>query len=149
LTRAGDAIGPAIEIAGIARFGRPYDADSARRETRGQVVDNISLSRGRMEWKAGGTVNHVSLHDDARDGFGGIYVFRTVDDFAAGHPAVWRQAFGASRTQFGVTSFGGFVQNQWRATSQLTLNLGARYDVELLPAPFRSETNNFSPRLGL
>src|SRR5262249_33480477 len=58
-------------------------------------------------------------------------------------------SFGASRTQFAVTSFGGFFQNQWRATSQLTLNLGARYDVEELPAPFRTDKNNFSPRVGL
>src|SRR6266404_5749890 len=51
--------------------------------------------------------------------------------------------------QFGVTSFGVFLQNQWRATPQLTLNLGGRYDVEQLPSPFRTDKNNFSPRLGL
>ncbi|MEP6706645.1 MAG: TonB-dependent receptor [Pyrinomonadaceae bacterium] len=148
-TRAGDTIGPGIEISGIARFGRPYNADSARRETRQQIVDNVSLDRSHSQWKAGATVNHVSLAHDARDGFGGLYVFRTADDFAAGSPAVWRQAFGSSHTQFGVTSFGGFVQSQWSATPQLTLNLGARYDIEGSPAPFRTDANNFSPRLGL
>jgi hypothetical protein len=149
VTRAGDAAGPGVEVAGLVRFGRPYDADTARRETREQFVDNLSLSRGRSEWKAGATVNHVSLEDDAREGFGGLFVFRTLDDFASGRPALWRQAFGDSRTRFGVTSSGGFLQDQWRATPRLTLNLGARYDVERLPAPFRTDANNFSPRLGL
>lgn len=149
VTRAGDTAGPGVEIAGLARFGRPYDADTARRETRGQFVDNVSLSRGRGEWKAGATVNRVSLDDDARDGFGGLFVFRSLDDFANGRPALWRQAFGDSHTLFGVTSVGGFLQDQWRATPRLTLNLGARYDVERLPAPFRTDENNFSPRLGL
>src|SRR5262249_57539219 len=34
ITRASSAEGPGIEITGIARFGRPYDADAGRRETR-------------------------------------------------------------------------------------------------------------------
>ncbi|MDQ3919841.1 MAG: TonB-dependent receptor [Acidobacteriota bacterium] len=149
VTRAGDASGPGVEIAGLARFGRPYDADTTRRETREQFVDNVSLSRGRNEWKAGAAVNHVSLNDDARDGFGGLFIFRSLDDFANGRPALWRQSFGDSRTRFGVTSFGAFLQDQWHASSHLTLNLGARYDVERLPQPFRTDADNFSPRLGL
>ncbi len=149
VTRAGDTVGPEVEIVGVARFGRPFDADSTRKETREQFVDSISLSRSRSEWKGGVTVNHVALNSEFRDGFGALYVFRTLDDFAAGRPAVWRQAFGSPATQFGVTSFGAFLQNQWRVTPQLTLNLGGRYDVEHLPSPFRTDKNNFSPRLGL
>ena len=149
LTRAGDNIGPGVEIVGLARFGRSFDADATRRETREQVVNNISSAEARSEWKGGVTVNHVSLGSDARDGFGGLFTFRTVDDFAAGRPAIWRQAFGTSATQFGVTSFGAFLQNQWRATPQLTFNLGGRYDVERLPSPFQTDKNNFSPRLGM
>jgi len=148
-TRSGDTIGPGIEIVGLARFGRPFDADAARRERREHFVDNISLSRARSEWKTGATLNRVSLHDDARDGFGGLFIFRTLDDFASGRPALWRQAFGDSRAEFNVTSFGAFLQNQFRPTSELTLNLGVRYDVERLPSPFRTDENNFSPRLGL
>src|SRR5947209_11744632 len=97
-TRAGDSVGPEIEIVGLARFGRPFDADTSRRETRQQFVDNVSSSRARSEWKAGATLNHVSLNDDAQDGTGGFYAFRNVDDFAAGRPALWRQLFGDSRT---------------------------------------------------
>lgn len=149
VTRSGDAVGPGIEIAGLARFGRPYDAGTARRERREQFVDNVSLSRGRSEWKTGATINHVSLDDDAQEGTGGLFVFRSLEDFAQGRPALWRQAFGTSHTQFGVTSFGAFLQDQWRASSHLTLNLGARYDAERLPQPFRTDANNFSPRLGL
>lgn len=149
LTRAGDSVGPGVEIVGLARFGRSFDADATRNETREQIVENISLSQGRSEWKGGATVNHVSLRNAARDGFGGLFIFRTVADFAAGRPAIWRQSFGASATEFGVTSFGVFLQNQWRVTPQLTLNLGGRYDVEQLPSTFPTDTNNLSPRLGL
>lgn len=147
--RSGDTNGPGIEITGVARFGRPFAAVGARRETRVQVVDNVTLVRAKEEWKAGVTVDHVALRDAQEDGFGGLFVFRTVDDFAASRPAVWRQSFGDSRANVGITSFGGFLLDQWRATPRLTLNLGARYDVEGLPSPFRTDWNNISPRIGL
>jgi hypothetical protein len=149
LVRAGDGTGPGVEISGVARFGRPFISDSQRRETRLQIVDTVSLDRSRSQWKFGAAFNHASLNNDARDGFAGLFVFRSVDDFAAGRPAVWRQAFGISASQLAVTTFGGFVQDQWRAASQLNLNLGLRYDLENLPAPFRTDKNNFSPRVGL
>lgn len=149
VTRSNDPTGSGIEIVGRARFGRSPDADSARRETREQFVDNISLSRARSEWKTGATLNRVSLRDDASEGFRGLFIFRTLDDFANGRPALWRQAFGNSHTRFSVTSFGAFLQNQLGLASGLTLNLGARYDVEHLPSPFRTDKNNLSPRLGL
>src|SRR5262249_1715797 len=40
VTRAGATDGPGIEIAGLARFGRPYDADTSRPQTREQLVGN-------------------------------------------------------------------------------------------------------------
>src|SRR5262249_14023187 len=57
ITRAGDTIGPAIEIAGVARFGRPYLANTTRTETREQIVDVVSISRAKSDWKFGGTLN--------------------------------------------------------------------------------------------
>ncbi len=149
LSRAADRTGAGIDIVGLARFGRPFEADGNRREYRQQFVDTVSFVRGNQEWKTGANVNHVSLKSELRDGFGGIYAFRTVDDFLAGRPAFWRQSFGNPNTNFGVTSFGAFLQNRWQESSKLTLNLGLRYDIGKLPTPFRTDKNNFSPRLGI
>ncbi|MGI8467526.1 MAG: TonB-dependent receptor [Pyrinomonadaceae bacterium] len=148
LSRAGDRSGVGIEIVGAARFGRPFYADGSRRENRQQFVDAMSFARGNQEWKTGGNVNRVSLDGDLHDGFGGVYIFRSVEDFLSARPAIFRQSFGNPQTNFGVTNFGAFVQNHWQASSRLTLNLGFRYDAEKLPAPFRTDKNNFSPRLG-
>ena len=56
---------------------------------------------------------------------------------------------------------GVFAQDKWKVTNRFTLNLGVRYDVELLPTPNRDnplygddpdgyplDTNNIAPRLG-
>ena len=149
LSNGGDRLGPEVDIVGIARLGRPYDGDTARRENRVQVLDNIIIERGHHELKAGITVNHVQLLSEMRDGFGGLFIFRTVDDFLAARAAEWRQAFGTAGTQFSTTSFGAFVQDRYQPIGSLTLNLGARYDIERLPQSFRTDYRNISPRIGL
>ena len=42
---------------------------------------------------------------------------------------------------------GWYVQDEWKVTSRLTLNLGVRYDLQFLKA-VATDTNNFSPRGG-
>jgi len=149
LTNAGDRVGPELDIVGTARFGRPFEADTTRRESRVQFVDNLTVNRGHHEMKSGITVNHVGLRSAMQDGFGGMFTFRTVDDFIAGQPVAWRQAFGTPMTDFSVTSVGGFIQDRYQARRGLTLNLGVRYDLERLPKPFPIDFRNVNPRIGL
>ena len=66
---------------------------------------------------------------------------------------------------YGQPKFAGWYQDDWRLTNKLTLNLGVRYDIQLIPQPTQPNTltplttlytstinidkNNFAPRLGL
>jgi hypothetical protein len=147
--RTNEPFGPEIDIAGLVTFGRPYAGNSQRRESHYQASNIYTRTRGKHLWKIGGTVNRVTLRADVPDGFGGVYLFGSVGDFVAGSPNQLRQAFGNSRVDFPVTSFGGFVQDHWSITRQLTLDLGIRYDFERLPRVFNQDTNNVSPRIGL
>ena len=46
--------------------------------------------------------------------------------------------------------WGGFAQDQWRLSPNLTLNYGLRWDVETgLKAYVKNDFNGFQPRLGL
>ncbi|HTH53986.1 MAG TPA: TonB-dependent receptor [Edaphobacter sp.] len=70
------------------------------------------------------------------------------------------QGFGPSTFDLSTVDYGFFVQDDWKVTPTLTLNLGARYDYEALPAPYAnlatlpqttnhpSDKNNISPRVG-
>ena len=70
------------------------------------------------------------------------------------------QGFGPAVFQLSTLDTGYFVQDDWKLTPRLTLNLGVRYDYESLPAPYSnlttlpqtanhpSDKNNVAPRLG-
>jgi hypothetical protein len=52
---------------------------------------------------------------------------------------------------FNHSIFGTFLQDQWRVSPRLSLNLGVRYDVEGYPKRFvpNRDYNNVQPRIGL
>lgn len=72
----------------------------------------------------------------------------------------YTQGFGPAAFALDTTDYGFFVQDDWKLTPRLTVNLGARYDYEALPAPYSniattaqtlnhpSDKNNISPRVG-
>jgi hypothetical protein len=147
--RTNEAFGPAIDIAGLIAFGRPYAGNGVRRENHYQVGYAYTRTVRSHLWKMGGTVNRVRLRAEVPDGFGGIFLFNSLADFLSGRPDQFRQAFGNPNVDFPVTSFGGFIQDHWSFARHLTIDLGVRYDFERLPARFNQDTNNVSPRIGL
>ncbi len=70
------------------------------------------------------------------------------------------QGFGASSLDLATKDFGAFIQDDYKASARLTLNLGVRFDVERLPKPGAPNPNatitqtnpnghdSFSPRIG-
>jgi hypothetical protein len=147
--RTNDQAGPEVEIAGLVDFGRPYEGNDRHTENHYEAAYTMSLTRGPHLLKVGGAVNHVQLGSIDPDGFGAVYVFRSLADFLDGRADSFRQAFGDPGTRFAVTSFGGFFQDHWSITRRLTLDLGLRYDFERLPDQLNQDTNNFSPRFGV
>jgi Carboxypeptidase regulatory-like domain/TonB dependent receptor/TonB-dependent Receptor Plug Domain len=147
--RTNDSIGPEIDIAGIADFGRPYAGPGQRRENHYQATYTYTRTRGKHTWKAGGAVSRISLRASAGDGFGGVYLFDTLQDFLVARPDQFRQSFGGTTVAFPASFVGAFFQDHWSLAPRLSVDLGVRYDFERLPGEFNQDADNFSPRIGL
>ena len=143
----------AINIPGVAFFGREPFSFVDRVEQRHQISDNFSLIKGRHSFKFGGDVNHLPVTADFTVNFGGIYNFgelsatslssnfglvsapnfSAVQAYGLGIPQVFIQGIGNPHDQFALTSYGFFAQDAWRIRNNLTLNYGVRYDYESTP----------------
>jgi hypothetical protein len=139
-----DAAGPGIAISGYCSSAVPT-IERARSES--TPLPTRTAQHGASPIKG---ASYQSVHEQAAMADDSVDLhLRQLDHLAAGRPNQFRQAFGAIGTNFGVTNVGAFFTDRWSVTKKLTMDLGLRYDFESLPSPFRENTRNFSPRLGL
>ncbi len=105
-----------------------------------QFIDNVSYLRGRNNWKLGLDFNFDRVFNFFPGVFSGTYTFPSYATFNTNTPTAYAQNFPGAGTKGGTTKphlseYGFFGQNDFRATSKLTLNLGLRYDYEKLACP--------------
>ena len=152
---------PAINITGVAYFGREPYSFIQRTEQRYQVSDNFSWTVGRHNMKFGADFNYLPLNATFTVNYGGVYDFGTfgasslgfvnpnpsalpnfpdlsaVQSYGAGLPGDFIQGIGSPSDSFRNVPIGAFWQDSWRVTPKVTLNYGLRYDIEI-PPKFRS-----------
>ena len=142
-----DPIGPAVGIAGIASFGTLSGSPTRRKNTMYQLVDNVSHRAGAHALRGG--VDFV-FNDDTITyprSVRGSYTFASLADFLTGTYSGFTQTFGDPVVSQTNPNLGLYAQDEWRVGTQLTLNLGLRYDLQFLE-PINTDTNNVSPRVG-
>src|SRR5262249_13151494 len=71
-----------------------------------------------------------------------------VQAFNFGLPLIYQQGFGDPQAKLTNKMVSGYIQDNFKASSAMTLNLGLRYDMEFQPTPIHRDSNNFAPRLG-
>ncbi len=154
---------PAINIPGYAYFGREPYSYIQRTEQRYQFTDNFSWTIGRHNTKFGADFNYLPLKAIFTVNYGGVYDFgpfsaadlnftnpaglppfpglSPVQSYGAGLPSDTVQGIGSPSDTFHNLPIGAFWQDSWRVNSNVTLNYGLRYDVEIPP--------KFTPPQGL
>ena len=180
---------PSVFITNGLTFGKPNFLERAHNplEKNFQVVDNVTVTRGSHTVKIGG--DFLRTHDVLDNLFqeGGVYSYNNINDFivdytnfttsgalrTAGkvcststrlaglcYTSNFAQGFGQPRFEFNTTDLAFYAQDDWRWSQRLTVNLGLRYEVELMPSPqipnplfpqtgqFPTDRNNFGPRGG-
>ena len=145
---------PGVLIPGVALFGTPYDGNSRRFESHVEANDSLIRQLGPHTLTFGAGLSHIALRAAVRDGFNGLYLFTTLADLSTGNASFFLQAFPAQTngnpdTNFAEVRTYAFAQDHWQATRTLSLDLGLRYDFNLLPSPLPQHALNLAPRLGL
>jgi outer membrane receptor protein involved in Fe transport len=183
--------GPSVSIPGITTYGMPnfLPRPAFPDEHRWQFTDTVSYLRGHHSLKSGIDVSPV--HELLINLFqgGGIYSYSgssatalrnwiadaygvqatPTDTLIGKHYNSFTQATdpitGVGKDDFWNTDVAWFVEDTWKFRPNLTLNLGIRYDLQLIPQPPKPNTatplltrytskinidkNNFAPRIGI
>jgi outer membrane receptor protein involved in Fe transport len=138
-------------------------------EQRFQFADTLTWTVGRHILRFGADISDTEDYINNLVNRFGTYSYGNVNafatDFSGGGSGrnyqSFTQSFGNPISNFHVRDYAFFMQDQWRVTNQLTLNLGVRYDYADLPTPGVSnpdypqtgripeDRNNIAPRVGV
>ncbi|HKX33403.1 MAG TPA: TonB-dependent receptor, partial [Blastocatellia bacterium] len=138
-------------------IGRNNFSPRETTERKYQFIDNVSYSVGRHSFKAGVDFNIERIKNFFPGFYGAGYTFSSYADFynnglpafTNGTVVTFTQTFPGPGTT-GPTTFphfnehGLFLQDDWRVTNNLTLNLGVRYDIQFMK---QASTRNPSANL--
>jgi hypothetical protein len=144
-----DLTGPAVSISGVASFGTLSGSPSGRKNKLGQFADSFSYQTGAHAIRIG---TELIYNDDTITfprTYRGSYAFSSLANFLSGtyNNSGFTQTFANSTIHQTNPNVGFYAQDEWKVTTQLTLNLGIRYDLQFLKT-IQTDTNNISPRVG-
>jgi len=169
---------PDLEVSNLLLTGKSTSDADFYRESRLQISDSFSYTRSSHAFKFGADFNNIrdttewDLFFPARviftnlGGAGPTFFNHTPVVFwwpvptgttqGAPTPVPFTQAVPApyqplTVIRFDHNSLGFFAQDEWKATSKLTLTYGLRYDFETYPDEIvlREDLNNVQPRVGV
>jgi hypothetical protein len=112
------------------------------------VIDQISYLRGKHAFKLGGELRRDLVHQATYRGGRGRIIFGNLEDFLAGTPASAGFLAGDPTRNISQWLYAGYIQDDWRITKKVTLNLGLRYEFQAVPTEANNLFGNWEPSLG-
>jgi len=131
-----------------------------------QFLDHVSYTKGKHAMKLGGDIHYNKVRNAAYGNARGSITFlggvvnlgppdtvtppsTSLEDFLAGAPFKSSVTVGDPTLQLHNWAYGLFAQDDWRATKNLTINLGVRYEYSSVPQEANNRLGNFDPNLGM
>ncbi|MFB3902427.1 MAG: TonB-dependent receptor domain-containing protein [Acidobacteriota bacterium] len=149
-----DAYGiPVISITGMQQLTQIEQAGLA--EQMHQLSDSMTWIRGDHTWKFGLDVRRehpnsflIPPQTYGAYSFTGIYTQVAYADFLLGIPQQTAKTFPAPADYRRQTDWGFFLNDEFRISPRLTLQLGVRYEYETPVSHLRDTMYNFDPASG-
>ena len=121
-----------------------------------QVYDDAFFTEGSHAFKFGGAVERIQANQLGRSQPNGVFIFGSFVNFLTDKPTTFTSALSGAITprDLRATIVGLYFQDDWRARSNLTLNLGLRYEMSTVPTEAQGKLTNLNsltdttPRLG-
>jgi hypothetical protein len=150
---------PIIRVKGFTSLGGspgwPYRFGP---DTVYQFIDYVSYLRGNHAFKFGGDVRHNLAEPSQRGAGKGAINFRgnqafagstPLEDLLVGDPAFATIQSGDPGRHLSQWYYAASIQDDWRVTPKLTLNLGLRYDYTTPMSESNNLLGGFDSRLGM
>jgi hypothetical protein len=141
-----DLVGPTVSISGVASFGTLSGSPTGRVNQMYEGTDSISIQHGPNSFKAGVDLLYNNDTITFPGANRGSYSFSSLANFLSGTYSTYSQTFGVFQVHQTNPNVGFYAQDEYKASRNLTFNIGVRYDVEWLRTI--ATQNNFSPRAG-
>lgn len=135
---------PTLTVTGLFTLGSSPLSDQSSRINSFTFQDTLSVVRGGHRIKVGGEYRRSQVNFYFNAFSRGQLIFPTFSNFLLGQ-SVSIIGSGVYDRAFRVNDLSGFVQDDWKVTSRLTLNLGLRYDFYGLPVEKYGRLVNFVP----
>ncbi len=128
---------PFISVPGIATFSGGLDGfpNFAFGWNSYQLYDDAFWSKGSHQLKFGYAMEYMRSNNIFHFFDNGRFSFGSLSSFLTNHPQSFSGTVPAddSPRNMRATLFGGYIQDDWKAKPNLTLNLGLRYEMSTTP----------------
>lgn len=160
-----DPVTPTTGITGFFTIGGSANFPQSRIQNSYQFSDTLSAQLGRQSFKFGADIRYIQLFNNAAFNTKGVFAFSSLANFLNNNATSFEQALQTSSFDARQLQQFYFVQDDFRVTPNLTLNLGLRYETagapfgffgatnaaslgSLVPGPVERDNNNFAPAFG-
>jgi Carboxypeptidase regulatory-like domain len=114
-----------------------------------ELLDHVSVTHGKHAFKFGGEIILNQAKEDVTANAKGPVRFASLNDFFDGKIHQANLLLGDPIRTLTNQGFAGFLQDDWRVTPRLTLNLGVRYELNTVVHDKNGQQANFDPVRGL
>jgi hypothetical protein len=160
-----DPASPAVTITGLFNIGGPSNFPQGRLTNAYQFSDTVTWNVSKHALKFGADVRLNDVHNEAAFDSKGTFTFNNLEDYMNNNAFSVAQALQTATFDVKQWQSYFFVQDDFRVTSDLTINAGIRYEISdvplgmfgstdpqvrdaLVPGPVKKDTNNWAPRVG-